>query len=181
MNQFKEFFQWVLDAIKIWVIVQPWEQGIRTRRGKSPKKIESGIHFKIPYIDSVYVQEVRTRSLGLSMQTLTTKDMQTLTINSNVLYQIVDIEKLYQTLFHPEATISSIASSKVTDFIFKHNLAEINPQHIEAEVLKLLKSNDHGIQFESYQVTSFAAVKTFRLIQDGQSWIENRVNMNQKK
>ncbi|MES2287303.1 MAG: SPFH domain-containing protein [Bacteroidota bacterium] len=181
MNNLKEFFQWFLDGVKIWVKVEPWEQGIRVRKGRQIKKLKAGLYFKIPYIDSVYIQEVRSRSCDLSIQTLTTKDLKTLTINSSIMYSITNIEKLYNTLYQPEATLSNIAASKVANFVFTHTLAQITPEHIQTEVLKLLNSVDYGIKFESYQITNFAAVRTYRLIQDGQSWTSDSLKMTDKK
>jgi regulator of protease activity HflC (stomatin/prohibitin superfamily) len=181
MNQVKEFLEYVFNVFKIWIIVQPWEQGIRVRCGNKTKRLYSGIYFRIPYLDSTYVQECRIRSMSICLQTLTTKDLKTVTINSALVYQIVDVEKLYKTLYHPEATISNMAMSEISDFVFKNNLTDVNPQAIEKWVMSKLKADDFGLKFEALRITNFASVRTFRLIQDGQSWTENRIDMNEKK
>lgn len=88
MNQIKEFLQWIFDAMKFWVIIQPWESALRVRLGKGVKKLSGGIYFRIPYLDSVYVQENRLRVCSMSMQTLTSKDAHTITIEGSVGYVI---------------------------------------------------------------------------------------------
>jgi len=181
MNQVKELLEYLFNAFKIWIIIQPWEQGIRVRAGVQTKKLFAGIYFRIPYIDSTWVQECRIRSVSISMQTLTTKDLKTITLNSALVYQIEDIEKLYKTLFHPEATIVNMAMSEVSDFVFKNDLINVNPKNIENFVMSKLQAKDYGLKFEQLRITNFAVVKTFRLIQDGQSWTEDRINMNEKK
>ena len=181
MNQIKEFFEYIFNAIKIWVIVQPWEQGLRVRAGKKKKLLYPGIYFRIPYLDAVYVQEVRLRMISLSIQTITTADGQTLTINSSLGYLIEDIEKMYDTLFHPEGTISDMAMSETSSYVFSNKLADINPSEIEKAVLEKLSAQDYGIKFKYFRLTNFAAVKTFRLIQDHQSWIDNTVDMTNKR
>jgi regulator of protease activity HflC (stomatin/prohibitin superfamily) len=181
MNQIKDFFEYIFNSIKIWIIVQPWEQGIRVRRGKFIKKLSSGMYFRIPYFDSVYVQETRLRMIQLCLQTLTSKDLKTVTINSSLGYSITNIELLYNTLYHPEGTISNMAMSEISDFIFQHNLSDIHPSSIEEAVLKKLNAEDYGLKFEYFRITNFAAVRTFRLIQDSQSWVDNRLSMDQKK
>lgn len=181
MNQIKDFFEYIFNSIKIWVIVQPWEQGIRVRSGNHIKKLNAGIHFKIPYLDSVYVQETRLRMIQLCLQTLTSKDLKTLTINSSLGYSITNIELLYNTLYHPEGTISNMAMSEISDFIFKNNLSDIDPSSIEQAVLAKLNAENYGLKFEYFRITNFAAVRTYRLIQDSQSWVDNSLKMNEKK
>ena len=59
MNQVKDFFEYIFNAVKIWIIVQPWQTGIRVRNGKQVKKLTGGIYFRLPYFDSVFIQENR--------------------------------------------------------------------------------------------------------------------------
>jgi len=181
MNQIKDFFEYVLSVLKIWVIIQPWEQGLIVRNGKRIKKVEGGIYFKLPYLDSVYVQEVRLRVVALAIQTLTTKDGQTLTINSAIGFKITDIEKLYQTLYDPSATMSNFCMSNCAEHVFQTDLKNIKPDKIEKVILEKLNEKDYGLQFEYYKITNFAAVKTFRLIQDGQSWTAGGLETDKKK
>ncbi len=181
MNQIKDFFEYIFNSIKIWVIVQPWEQGIRVRGGKNTKKLNPGMHFKIPYYDSVYVQETRLRMIQICLQTLTTKDLKTITINSSLGYSITNIELLYNTLFHPEGTISNMAMSEISEFVFKNNLSDISPDEIQKSVLNKLNEKNYGLKFEYFRITNFAHVRTFRLIQDSQSWVDNSLKMSDKK
>ena len=181
MNQIKDFFEYIFNVFKIWIIIQPWEQGLIVRNGKRIKRVSGGIYFKLPYFDSVYVQECRLRMIQVCMQTLTTKDSQTLTINSALGYTIVDIEKLYQTLYHPEGTLVNIAMSEVSEFVYNNDFYEITPLSIEKSVLQKLNAEDYGLKFEYFKITNFASVRTFRLIQDGQSWIDNSLNLDNKK
>jgi len=44
-----------------------------------------------------------------------------------------------------------------------------------------LKDTDYGLTFEYFKVTNFASVRTFRLIQDSQSWIDNGLKLDEKK
>lgn len=180
MNQIKDFFEYIFNAFKIWVIIQPWEQGLRVRNGKEIKELKGGIYFKIPYFDSVFVQEDRLRVAPLPIQTLTSKDGKTITLNSSIGYCVLSIRQLYQMLFHPETTISNIAMSEIADFIFKNDLKDITPAVIEEVVLAKLNAGNYGLKFEYFKITNFAVVRTYRLIQD-QSWVSEGLDMNKKK
>lgn len=181
MNQIKDFFEYAFNVFKIWVIIQPWEQGLIVRNGKGIRKVDGGIYFKIPYIDSVYVQETRTRMVQACIQTLTTKDGKTITLNSAFGYKIKDLEMLYSSLYHPEGTLTNMAMGYVSDFIWTHDAKDITPFGIEKSVLDKLKSVDYGITFEYFKITNFASVRTYRLIQDGQSWVDNSLRLDEKK
>lgn len=181
MNQIKDFFEYVFSVLKIWIIIQPWEQGLIVRKGKRIRKVSGGIYFKIPYIDSVYVQENRTRMVQICIQTLTTKDIKTVTLNSAFGYRITDLEKLYDSLYHPEGTLTNMAMGYVSDFVWSKNINEITPLSIEKFVLEKLNQEDYGLEFEYFKITNFASVKTFRLIQDGQSWTDNNLKLDEKK
>jgi regulator of protease activity HflC (stomatin/prohibitin superfamily) len=180
MYQVKEFFEYIFNAVKIWIIIQPWQQGLRVRNGKDVKLLNGGIYFKLPYFDSVYVQETRLRVVSLPIQTLTSKDLKTVTLSGSIGYSITNIETLYKTLYHPETTISNMAMSEMSNFIFNNDLKNIDPARIEKAVLSKLNAEDYGLKFEYFQITSFAVVRTLRLIQD-QSWISEGMDMDKKK
>lgn len=180
MNQIKEFFQYIFGNLKFWIIVQPWEQGMRVRNGKHIKMLKPGMYFRIPYFDSVYVQECRLRVCMMSMQTLTSKDKATITMNGSIGYSIDNIEKLYNTLYHPEITISNMVMSEAAQYIYNHNAAEITPDLISEAVMKQIDMLDYGIRFEYYKVTNFAAIRAYRFIQD-QSWTDNSLRLDEKK
>lgn len=180
MNQVQQFLEYIFNAIKIWVIVQPWEKGIRVRNGKHIKKLEKGLHFKIPYFDSVYVQECRLRISQIPVQTLTSKDLKTITLDSSFGYSIVNIQKLYDTLYHPETTIRNKIQGLISTFIQGRSLSEINICDIEVNVLNELNNTEYGLKFEYYKITNFAVVRTFRLIQDKQ-WSHEGIDIDKKK
>lgn len=180
MNQVQQLFEYIFNAVKIFIIVQPWETGIRVRNGKKIKKLNKGIYFRIPYFDSVFIQESRLRISEIPIQTLTSKDSKTITLNSSLGYSIKDIEILYQTLYHPETTLKNIAMSEVANFVFSKDIKDINTKLLEDVVLKKLAEKDYGIEFKYFKIMNFAVIRAYRLIQD-QSWTSEGLYMNEKK
>lgn len=180
MNSAKELLQYLFNAIKIWVIIQPWEQAVRTRGGKNQKLLNSGIYFKIPYFDSIFVQETRLRICDMPMFTATTKDDKSITIGLTIGYSLEDISKMYNTLFHPETTIRNIATSEMCSIIYNSNMLDIKPIELESKILEYLKTLDYGMKFQSVKINNFAIVRTYRLIQD-RNWTGETVKMNEKR
>lgn len=180
MNQVQQFLEYIFNSFKIWIIVQPWESGIRVRLGKKIKRLKKGIYFKIPYIDSVYVQEIRLRVVTMPVQTAMTLDEKTVTFSAVIGYTVEDIEKLYQTLYHPEQTIINIAMSESTEYVSKANLKSISFDDVEKNIINKINTELYGLNISYYKLTNFAAVRTYRLIQDG-NWFHEGNDMDKKK
>jgi hypothetical protein len=180
MGQLREFLEYIFKIFKIWVIVQPWEQALIVRYGKRIRKKEGGIYFKLPYLDSVYVQEVRLRVVEMPIQTLTLKDKNTVTLRGSLGYRITDLEKLYNTLYHPEKTVQNILMANIAEVIYGMDVKDISPKILEEKMTKVLEDTDYGLKFEYCKITDFAIVKTFRLIQD-QSWLSEEIDIEKKR
>jgi len=171
MGIFKEIIDYISKLFTWWVIVMPWEQGIRVRFGKHITLLDKGVYLKLPLLDSIYVQEKRLRTITLPIQTLTTKDGHTITVSSSVGYSIVNISKLFNTLYMPDMTIGNIAMGKMSDFICNNNLIDCIPETIENNITNAFTEADYGLKFERIKLTTFANVRTYRLINgEGQLW-----------
>lgn len=169
MEAVNQIIQFIKQLFSWWFIVTPWEQAVFVRLGKNVKVLHGGFYFKIPFIDQVYLQSIRLRAIDMPIQTISTKDGKTITIKSVMNYAINDIYKLYNTISHPDTTLSAIVMSKIADYIMAHNRSEINIQALEYDIIKELESVDYGLNKVSFKITSWAEVKTLRVIQD-QSW-----------
>jgi len=179
MEWFKEIFNQLWSLLKWWVIVQPWEQGLRIRLGKKVKLLDKGIHFRLPYFDSVYVQPIRLTYTNMAPQTLLTKDGRNLTIALIVGYKITDVFKLYNSVSEVEGFISGSVMGEVSDFICSNINENCKPDLISTHLRNKFKSMDFGLCVSEIKVTSFAEVKTYRLIQDT-NWMGNGHKLNTK-
>ena len=105
-----------------WVVVQPWEQGIRVRLGKRRKRLSPGLSFRIPYVDVVYKQSVRLRYTTTTPQTVSSSDGVALTVSGQLGYLISDIDKLYDTLQQAEnAQLTTFCRVKTYRFIMDNH------------------------------------------------------------
>lgn len=171
MNFLKDIIDYIQKLFTWWIVVMPWEQGIRVTLGKKTTIMNGGIYLKLPLIHTCYVQEKRLRTINTSIQTISTKDHQVISIGCTIGYSINDISKLFNTLYQPDMTVASTVLGVISDYIFNHNLAECLPKEIEKSVSEAMGRKDYGLKFEIVRITTFASVKTFRLIQDqSQMW-----------
>jgi hypothetical protein len=168
MSTLLEFIQRFLDAFIWWSIIQPWEQGIRVRLGKKRIRLEPGIHFKIPYADHVYIQTARRRYSNFGPLTATSKDNHTITLAGAVGFSISDLDKLYDKLQSPEDALHAISTGTVAGFIATHDLSECSPENIIAKCRPRLGLRRFGLKTEDFLLTTYARVRTYRLIMDTQ-------------
>jgi regulator of protease activity HflC (stomatin/prohibitin superfamily) len=167
MEYIGKLFDFLQRLIVWWITIMPWEKAVHVRLGKRVKILSAGIHLRIPLIDCVYVQTTRMRVVQLPPQTVTTKDGKIITISMNMGYTIVDILILYQTLYHADQTIGNIIQGVVADEIYKRDLIQCIPKELEIAVQSNIDGVDYGLEFKYINITGFAVVKTYRLIQDG--------------
>jgi hypothetical protein len=166
MNAILEILRSFWRLLIWWVVVQPWEKGLRVRLGKKRRLLGPGLHFRIPYLDVVYKQSVRLRWTTMTSQTVTTRDSHTLTMSGQLGYEIANIETLYDSLHQAENAIRSLASGAVARYVHSHDLTECKPDIIELGAGALLDLEKYGLVYRSLQLTTFCRVKTYRLIMD---------------
>lgn len=160
----KQIIDVIFKLFKWWIIIVPWEQGIRVRLGKRTKLLNSGIYLCIPFIDKVYKQCTRRRLVMLRAQTITTKDGNVLTINGSLGYIISDVMKLYKSLYAPDDSLNSIISSKISEYVFNNNLTDCNPAKIRNYVLNNINITEFGLSNPEIYILNYVRTKTYRLI-----------------
>ena len=150
-----------------WFVVVPWERAVRVRLGKRMSVIGPGIHLQIPFIDRVYVQNVRQRVSATTSQALTTRDGVTITIQAAFRFKIIDILKLYDSLHQVNSTICQEIEGHFSEYIITHDASECTPELVLAYVTGMTDLEQYGLECVEVFLTDFVRVKTYRLIQGG--------------
>lgn len=153
-------------GLALWVVIAPWEMGLRVRMGKRATVLHPGVRFRIPGLDRIYVQSARVRTLCESGLTLTTRDGKVLTISFAVEFAIEDIERLYSTHANPETTIGSRVKSAIVRHVGERPANDIAPSEIEAAARAALYSfaGKAGLGELDARVTSFTFSRAIRLL-----------------
>lgn len=170
MTTFSQIMDAIRRALQWWIIIAPWEQGIRVRMGKHVTRLEPGVHLRLPLVHAVYRQSVRMRWCDLPTQTIATADGKTVTLSVTLGYQVDDIERLYTTLHHAEATLRNMTLSAVAAAIHGMDAECCTPRAVEEHATDALDFAAYGVGEVRIRATDFAFVRTYRLIQD-QRWV----------
>lgn len=165
MQWFQQFLQALWRPVQWWVVLAPWEQGVRIRLGKRVKVLCPGLWFKIPFLDRVCVLSVRLRTITDQNQTLSTKDGRTVVLSVGLQFAVRDVRRLFESVSNPEATLRTMVQAKVAQCVSTSHAEELTPARIEEEANKGVAGfNEWGLSDLRVYVIGFAMVRTYRLI-----------------
>lgn len=162
-------FRALTDAVTPWIVLAPWEAGVRLRLGKHVTVLTPGFNWRIPGIDRISVQTTRLRVAAMPLQTLSTRDGRTLIVGGNVSYSIEKILLLYDSLHHPEDTIRAIAQEVVSEVVLANT--SVTPEMLTEVASDKLATRlkGYGLAEITVCLTDFAFVRTYRIVND-QRW-----------
>lgn len=167
MNVLQNILDFIRSLLSWWFIVEPWEQAVRVRFGKHVELFSAGVHFRIPFFDAIYKQNVRRRFSGVPLQTLTTNDGKSLTVHGSLGYRIADVLVLHQTLHDAEFSIQQEVLGLIAAYVVGNRLSECAPKDIIGAVSADLDLGKYGLTDVEFFLTGYIAdIPTYRLLQD---------------
>ena len=135
MNQKKIIFSVVLLIVIVIVLaaslftVDETEQAIITQLGKYVADVNGpGLHFKVPFLQSVHKFEDRVLEYDAAAAPIITSDKKQLVIDNYARWRIVNPLKLYQTVRDvsgAQEKLDDIVFSEIREEIARHTLTEI--------------------------------------------------------
>lgn len=173
MTSFVTWLQGLVRPIKPFCTVTPWEQGVRVRFGKHVDLLGPGMHWKLPFLDSVTVLPIRVRVASMPTQTAMTRDGKAVSIGLALQYQIEDVERVFRSVHHPEQTLTFWVQGAVGDLIRTLDAGEITPERVRSAVVQQIDAHSMGLGAFQVFVTDLAIVKTYRLLRDDR-WVNER-------
>jgi len=149
-----------------FVIVEQWNEAVHLRFGKYIAVRKPGLHFKLPFLDSIIETAVITQSVNLPAQTLTTLDEQGIVLKAIIRYQITDVKKYLLNVMHANDVLIDTTQGMIRDIVEITNWADLVNvnETITNEVKEYVEK--WGIDVEIITITDLAIVKTFRILGD---------------
>ena len=113
------FATFILPA---FYIVSQWEKVAVIRFGQIEKIVSTGLHFRIPLIDSLMRVDIRTQTLDMMGQQAITKDNISVIIDAVVFMVIEDPEKLILNIQDYRNAVSKYAQTAIRNIIGTYDL-----------------------------------------------------------
>ncbi len=164
-----EFFRSLITGarrLRPFVVVGPWEQGVRIRFGKTAKLFTPGWHWVIPVLDRIIVHGTQRRTVNIPMQTVTTSDGVPITIAGACAYTIKNLLTLYMQLHCPDDAVINFSQGAIAKYVTGNPVASANPNKITEFVIKEIDLTRYGLSQIEVFITDMVRVKTYRIIND---------------
>jgi membrane protease subunit HflK len=149
-----------------FVIIEQWNGAVQLRFGKYIKVLYPGIHFKMPFFDSIIECPVITQSVNLPSQTLTTLDEQSIVLKSIIRYKVNNVRTYLLGVMHANDVLIDTTQGMIRDIVEMTTwpaLVDVNTQ-ITNEVKEFVVK--WGIEVEAVTITDLGLVKSFRIFGD---------------
>ena len=112
VNQFAEWIARIVAAWKFWIVVPPWEVGLRVRLGSNAVRLDPGPHWRIPFVDVVLLVNTRTRVTTIPPVTLRQPEgvkCMTAVVGFRIHNPLVAV----QTYEHPAIAVQGMAQAEI--------------------------------------------------------------------
>ena len=149
-----------------YVIIEEWNAGVHLRFGKWIKTLYAGIHFKIPFFDSIIECPVITQSVNLPSQTLTTLDEESIVLKAIIRYRVSNIQTYLLSVMHANDVLIDTTQGMIRDVVELttwDDLVDVN-ETITNKVKEYVVR--WGIEVEAVTITDLGIVKSFRIFGD---------------
>lgn len=137
-------------------VISQWQKGVIFRLGKFAKELNPGLVWVIPIIDSVYLVDMRIRTMDVIPQEVMTKDSVPTKIDAVVYYQIFDAQKSITGVENFAYASTLLAQSKLRDVVGKYDLDTFlaSKDKIGGEVLSGLQgpTDQWGVNVKSVEI-----------------------------
>ena len=157
MNQVFEYLARIFGQWKFWVIVPPWDVGIRVRLGKVARTLSPGPHLRIPLLDDVILVNTRQRVCSTACTTLRgSRPGFSVVKSATIGYRIVD----------PATTILRYSGMDMTIVCLVQ--AELAAQHPIEQIEEAIRTSmrPHGVEVDFVRLVEDVEVRTFRMLND---------------
>ena len=106
-------------------IINQWENGVVLRFGRITEVKETGLHFRIPLVDTVEKVDMRTQTLDMKGQSAITKDNISVGIDAVVFMTVEDPAKVIVEIRDYKMAVSKYAQTAIRNIIGQYDLDDL--------------------------------------------------------
>lgn len=165
IDRLLDFFLALIDDLLPWIVIPHYDRGYMFRLGNKKKVLEPGFHFKIPFVDNVLTHMVKTTTIDISEQSITTLDGKSIVVAAVVKYDVDDVEKLLCEVAGPVEAVKDMTKGIIRNLIIVTLWENCNDEKLANEITKKarVEARKWGIKIESVTLTDMGIIRSIRL------------------
>lgn len=166
MQSLLNFLLQIWRELLFFKIIAPWEEGLRVRVGKYYRAFGPGPHFKLPFIDTFHVVNVRRQTVDLEDQTVETRDRIPVLVSLSLQYEIRNIQNVFVKVQDFDVSLLTEAMNVVAAWINTHLYEECTIDRIVTENFDPIRKIgfEWGCTVLRLSVNNFARHRVYRLV-----------------
>jgi regulator of protease activity HflC (stomatin/prohibitin superfamily) len=156
----------LLEDVLPFTVIPHYDKGVRLRLGKKRGVLEPGFHWKIPFVDKILSHMVKTKTINLIEQTITTKDKQSIVVKAVIKYVVSDVETLLLEVNDPVDALADMVQGIIRNKIVVRNWDECNEDSLTAEISRASKAEAKkwGLEIKEITLTDLALMRSLRIL-----------------
>jgi len=156
------------ELFKFWVVMAPFEGGVKLRLGKYVKNLEPGWNWMIPFgIDQYEHEHIVPRTHTLDPQSVTLKDGRQVGFQAVITYKVRDIKVALLEVEDSEHAIKDACAGTIAHTVAVCTWDElVQSEEWVDRVLTAVRKRGFkfGLEITSVQFSTLALVKTLRIL-----------------
>lgn len=176
LERIVDYLLGLINDIMPFTVIPHYNRGVRLRFGKkagehwmrSSTVLSHGFHWKIPFGDDIMEHMVKTTTMNVSEQSVTTKDGFSIVVASVVKYNVRDVETLLLEVDTAVDALNDMVKGIIRSKIIETNWAECNDSSLSGKISKQVKHEaaKWGIEVEEITLTDLGVMRSVRLLMD---------------
>jgi len=158
VNQLFEWLSKFVSSWKFWIVVPPWDIGVRVRLGKNATALAPGPHLRIPFVDQMMLVNTRLRVASTPPVTLGGSNGKSRVVSAVVGYRVKSPLVSLLHFEHPDIAVQAYVQAELAKLTSALECQEAMTKEFERA----------GIEIEFVRYAEDVEVQTIRLLQN--SW-----------
>lgn len=158
-----------------FVIVVAYQNVGILRFGRYHRTLKPGFHWKWPFIEDGYPENVCLTTVRLQPQTLTTKDDVSVVVAGIVRYRVVDLEAFVTRIYDQKDLLLDTSMGSTLKWVRKLTLQELLDDPPESKIASDIRRQvkDFGVEVDTFTFMDLGRIRSIRLITHTPLQIDN--------
>jgi len=163
----------IWDSLKPWEIIPHYDRGVKLRFGKpilnkdgSVKILDPGIHFKIPFFEEILTIMVKTTTISLREQTITTKDNICIVVKAVIKYEIKNPDIILLEVNDALDAICDMTQGIIRNTFVTSDYKDCNGDILGKSIKEKAKKEVEkwGVRIQDVTITDLGRMTSLRLL-----------------
>ena len=164
-----QIWEFIVSLLPHLGLMRATHGGVKFKRGGRVTEIRPGLYWHWPIVTDVVSLPVKRQTLSLDVQTLTTKDDYTVSVNATIVFEVNDVRKALAETWDVDDTVGDVAQRSVLAAVCGRSFEQLREELtgcVAAEIKASCKRDmrQFGILIKDAFLSDCAVVTAYRVI-----------------